>query len=1227
MQQIFSTTLLLLFVSISTYSQTNYAISDGSIVDCSGTIFDTGGQGAGGYSNNENHVLTICPNTPGDVITLTFTNFNLDLTNTAGGGGNNVDNMAIYDGNSTAATSLGTYTGTQLQGTFITGTSFNTTGCITIEFTSNDQGTGVFVATISCTTPCDRPTVVMNSPTVPNNPLKICDGDLVNFDGSGSYAAPNFTIQDYIWDWGDGTVDTLATGLTDHTFSSGPGEYDVNLYVIDDNDCISANLETIKIWVATTPSFVGTSADSLLCLGESVCIDGNVTPQTWVDQPESGLGGATYLPDNVGQCFTADLTYTQFNPGQTLTNINDLFDICVSMEHSYMGDLVATIYCPNGQNVVMHQQGGGGTNLGDPDQADDPLLPGTCAQYCWSPSATNGTWVDNSTAGATPSVYTNNTGSQSLNPGTYESLNPLSGLVGCPLNGTWSIEFCDLWGSDDGFVCDWSMDFNPNIYPSLTSFTPSIGTSFCDSSFWTASGSANSIITSTSGDCQQICLTPTTVGSYDYTYNVVDDHGCSFDTTITITVDPGPTVFAGNDTSICAGTDAFLNAVPSGGILPAPGCAYTINMYDTFGDGWNGFSIDVIINGNNIGNFTFQNGTSSSASFNIQDGDNIQFNATSGTFDTEVSYEVVDCAGNVIFQDGVNFGGNPNTGNNVWNAIASNPTPPNYNFSWTPAGNVTDPNLQNTTTSMAGQYIVEVSESGHPACSSTDTINVTIIPGVSAGNDSTITLCFNDPLQNFSNYLSGNPNLNGSWEDVNGNPLATVFMPDTLLDGVYHYIVANSAQCPSDTAFFNITILQAGNPLCGCPLLPSSSTTDVSCFGLCDGEVIINDPGATEYSFDGITWQTSNSSNIFCAGTHEVYSSNNNFGPTCIDTITITINEPQELSLLANSSDVSCFNACDGQLNVTGFGGITPYTYAWTGGPNPSNASQINVCAGLFNINLTDANGCQVDSIGISITEPPALLFDLILEDSASCNGSCDGSLEIQSSEAVLFSVDNGLTFQNSGIFSDLCSGNYNLIIEDTAGCQTSGSAIVSEPLKVFANFTFGPQPTTISQTQIDFVNFSDNASSFLWSFGEPEIGTSTNLNPSFYFPQISGIYPVCLVAQNHNECQDTICQDVIINDELIVYVPNSFTPDGDGLNDLFIPVLSGFSSEDYLFEVFDRWGHVVFSTNSTTQGWDGTVNGFPVDIKSDVYVWKLNIKAAHDNSPNEFVGHVSLLR
>ena len=234
----------------------------------------------------------------------------------------------------------------------------------------------------------------------------------------------------------------------------------------------------LEVHAGTTPLFTGTSEDVTVCQGGTVDLFGVVTPVLWSAMPSIDFGAGVHLPDNVGQTFTSQLDFGFFPPGTTLTNVNDLLGICVSMEHSFMGDLVISVTCPNGQSVVMHQQGGGGTYIGaanDQDNAANPQ-PGTCWDYCWSPNAALGTFAQSAAFGGTPNVMPG--GSPSANaliPGTYSSVNPLSALVGCPLNGTWTFSVTDLWAIDNGFLCSWNINFDPSLYPDLVQFTPTIG--------------------------------------------------------------------------------------------------------------------------------------------------------------------------------------------------------------------------------------------------------------------------------------------------------------------------------------------------------------------------------------------------------------------------------------------------------------------------------------------------------------------------------------------------------------------------------------------------------------------------------------------------------------------------------------------------------------------------------------------------------------------------------
>jgi gliding motility-associated-like protein len=147
---------------------------------------------------------------------------------------------------------------------------------------------------------------------------------------------------------------------------------------------------------------------------------------------------------------------------------------------------------------------------------------------------------------------------------------------------------------------------------------------------------------------------------------------------------------------------------------------------------------------------------------------------------------------------------------------------------------------------------------------------------------------------------------------------------------------------------------------------------------------------------------------------------------------------------------------------------------------------------------------------------------------------------------------------------------------------------------------------------------------SYDWDFAG--LGTSQATNPTFIFPDTDpGTYPVCLATVSADGCMDTVCHDVIILDLFLIYVPNTFTPDNDGINDYFFPVLDGYDPLNFKMMIFNRWGDLIFETESPENKWDGTYKGLM--SKEDTYVWKILTKDVGTGKKREFIGHVNLLK
>ena len=485
-------------------TQAQISISSTDLIEgCDDALVDSGSS-TGPYGANENEFVTICPTAPDTTIWIEWSVFDLDAAST----------ITIHDGDNTFAPILAQGSGDQLQGMVQIASEANPTGCLTVVFTSGESSSGNFAAGINCGQPCAVPVPVVNS-EIPA-PYRVCPGEEVPFDGADSYATGDAEITTWYWDWnGDGAVDdSTDNGYAVHVYDE-PGIHRMQMSLIDAIGCESVQLTNYLVYVSNDPLWTMDPLSLTACTGEQVDLSVSIEGQPFTLEPSVDFGGGLFIPDEPGQCFSSELTFTQFIPGQTILSAADAIEnFFINFEHSYMGDLTITFECPNGQSMMVHQQGGGSTFLGVPvDNDADPDTPGVGFDYYWAPDATNGTWADN-TQGTLPS-------------GTYESVQTWGNLDGCPLNGVWQMEICDLWGSDNGFVFDWAIQFADSLYPAELSFTPTFGLE-CDSTFWTTPQQAQNNLLSGQWNCSEVGVTVETPGTQVYTAHAVNNFGCEY---------------------------------------------------------------------------------------------------------------------------------------------------------------------------------------------------------------------------------------------------------------------------------------------------------------------------------------------------------------------------------------------------------------------------------------------------------------------------------------------------------------------------------------------------------------------------------------------------------------------------------------------------------------------------------------------------------------------------
>lgn len=538
---LFSFLLALTVCAVNAQSEVFNIGNGNTYTGCDAIMHDSNG-GLVPYSPNSNNITTICPG-PGETqVNLYFLGFDLS----AG------DELSIYDGGSIAAPLIGTYSGSELLFQTISPSATNLTGCLTVTFTSNaDSNIGDFSIRIFCGIPCNFPIAEMYADA---DTMKICPGESVEFYGGNSSIDP----AEWLWDFGDGTTDNTTWSVVQHTFTE-PGGYRVRLYIQDENGCASLNIPEIVVLVSTPYVFDLTVSDDYFCIGNPILLgtqaytdsttigfgneQQNGNSVTWIEDNSVVFDNGVYIPDNQG-CLYTDILFNQFGPA-TITSAADFSNIYFSIEHSYVGDITISLICPDGSVMsIFPEAGGAGTFLGEPID-DESGTPGVGYIYSFSPNSTGGTWME----------YLSGGGASPIPAGDYAPEGSFDDLIGCPMNGTWQLEVCDIVGADDGYVFEFGIQFAPEFYPNVLQFTPVVGTG-CDSSYW----AQQSQLTQVGPDCDWAIFDPTTPGNYTFDYHVINDFGCEFTNSVTVTAVAPPDVNAA-DIPLCTGANNQLQAV------------------------------------------------------------------------------------------------------------------------------------------------------------------------------------------------------------------------------------------------------------------------------------------------------------------------------------------------------------------------------------------------------------------------------------------------------------------------------------------------------------------------------------------------------------------------------------------------------------------------------------------------------------------------------------------
>lgn len=1204
------------------WGQTIHNIANGDFTGCNATLTDSGGEWGLGYGSNENFVSVICPDVPGEGISLNFILGDLDVSGPAP-----QDQLVVFDGNSTAAPVLGTFTGGTLAGVVVIATPTNPTGCLTVQFTSNNEGPGAFIAAISCTTPCNAPTAV--GTLGETLPALVCPGEVLSFDATGSSAAPGATLASLAWDFGDGST---GQGITaSHSFND-PGEYMVRLVATDDNGCVNMNPVFLPVWVSTPPVFAGTNMPASICEGGTITLTGTAQATTWTGVPEVELGGPIQLPDNVGTPFTNQLEFSGFPVGSTVTNASDIVSICVEMEHSYMGDLVISMICPSGQSLTLHQQGGGGTFLGDANDTEPSgaaAIPGTCWEYCWAPNASLGTWANSSQIGPSPNVVPASQGT-SLAPGTYSSVGSFNSLVGCPLNGNWTFSVTDMLWLDNGVICGWSVTFADQYYSDITTFTPTIGSS-TDSASWSGTGVVND--PNNPGTATVITDQP---GTYSYTYTVTDNFGCSYDTTLTLIVRNAPQVGATLTLGATCSDPATLAASIVAYPPPPTFCTYQVVLHDSGGNGWSGGAGVLVNYGNGQSNYTMSSGSTATYNLTVQTGQPLTVTYTAGAnWNQQNSFEILGQGGTVMYASpqgpasGVLWTGTADCGPGTGPLV----------YTWSPAGSVTNPTGTTTTANVTGptEILVTVHPSDAPYCFTTDTLLVS--PPSFLENDSVVVHanCFAE--EGSIEVISTGPGgpWDYQWLNEQGATVSTATASDgdtfTGAAGTYTVIVAEGVNGNGCTDTLTATITEP--PLLEWVTTPNDTTICLT--GIATISAVAQG-GTAPITLQWTGGPNGNGPQQVTPTTTAAYSVQAVDAHGCttsVHPITITVLPP--LSFIPLEPDTECFGIPVPYAVLNATGGDGAYLYNWGAGAQGSSTydalypNTANVC-----VTLTD--GCETPAVTscaelVILHTPPLVLTADTLEGCVPFHVRFD--LQDTTGQAIVdwdFGDVVATSSPTTMHHTYTVGGDYTVGVQVLwpNGCVTDTS--IAQMIHVLtvpnAHATWYPHPPTILDPVVQFTDRSvPNVVSWWWDFGE--MGTSTEQHPEVTFPgDVGNSYPVTLVVANALGCTDTLRTIVDVNDELLVFVPNAFSPNGRDGNEVFRVVGADIAPDDFQMSIFDRWGREVFTTTDLNKGWDGSMggNGGAV-LPQSVYVYKVKVVSMASRNKRDIIGHVALLR
>ncbi len=302
-------------------------------------------------------------------------------------------------------------------------------------------------------------------------------------------------------------------------------------------------------------------------------------------------------------------------------------------------------------------------------------------------------------------------------------------------------------------------------------------------------------------------------------------------------------------------------------------------------------------------------------------------------------------------------------------------------------------------------------------------------------------------------------------------------------------------------------------------------------------------------------------------------------------------------------------------------GGTEPYEYKLNNNLQPDPNFE-NLSFGDFTVKITDQNGCST-TMNYTLEDLPNGIVSTV----HTIDGICEtpGRLThvdiVNALSPVYLELDN-LQYFNNDIAID--TTEHVLLVRDADGCEFTNTFQIANHNPTQAIFTADPYLAK-APVDVTFTNASLNASSYLWDFGNGKFSENVNDEMRYLEP---GDYNVVLTAfDDVNGCSDTMLFIIYVRPPNSIYVPNTFTPDNDGINDVFMIKGENIALENFSFTVFNRWGDAVWTSVDPTEVWTGSFQGGNYFIPDGVYPFVLKYQYTDTSDRQTMSGHVQIIR